>query len=158
MDRRTIAMIGVSAVLLWAGVALAEGDGAELGMNASTDDVNLGAGTQTNIEDWEAMESVNINGNQLTGGGTNSNGGDRDSDDVVLLMGDDAEVANYALDASVTDNKLMVGGNGSHADSEAGFDANSGFDNSFGVTAVSVNAGASASQSVNVNVTSSVSM
>jgi len=158
MDRKIIASVGTIALVLWAGAALAEGDGAELSMNSLTDDANVGSGTQTNVSDWSEMESVNVGGRQLTAGAVSSNGGDRNSDDVLILMGDNAEVANYALDASVTDNQLSVGGSGSHADSSTTFDGTSGFDSSFGITAVSLNAGSSASQSVNVNVTSSVSM
>jgi len=158
MDRKTIFFVFVIAVLLSAGSAFAEGNGAEVGANSVTDNVNAGSGSQANAAAWYDIESANVSGNQLTSGALNSNGGNRDSDDVVIFTGDYAEVANYALEASVTDNRLAVDGNGSHADSSTSFEGASGFDSNFGVTAVSLNAGSSASQSVNVNVTSAVSL
>ena len=158
MKRKIIVIVGMGAFLLWGGAAVADGDFAELGAEALALDVNLGSGSQTNADDWSSMGDVNAGGNQLTGGGINSNGGNRDSDDVALLMGDNAEVASYALEASVSNNQLLVDGNESHADSSTGFEGDSGFSSSYGITAVSVNAGSSASQSVNVNVTSAVSL
>ena len=158
MKRKIIVIVGMGAFLLWGGAAVADGDFAELGAEALALDVNLGSGSQTNADDWSSMGDVNAGGNQLSGGGINSNGGDRDSDDVALLMGDNAEVASYALEASVSNNQLLVDGNESHADSSTGFEGDSGFSSSYGITAVSLNAGSSASQSVNVNVTSAVSL
>ncbi|NRA06963.1 MAG: hypothetical protein HRU02_02310 [Myxococcales bacterium] len=158
MKRKIIVIVGMGAFLLWGGAAVADGDFAELGAEALALDVNLGSGSQTNADDWSSMGDVNAGGNQLTGGGINSNGGNRDSDDVALLMGDNAEVASYALEASVSNNQLLVDGNESHADSSTGFEGDSGFSSSYGITAVSVNAGSSASQSVNVNVTSAVTL
>ena len=158
MKRKIIVMVGMGAVLLWGGAAAAEGDFVELGAEAFVLDTNLGSGSQTNADDWSSMGDVNAGGNQLTGGGVNSNGGDRVSDDVALLLGDSAEVASYALEASVSNNQLLVDGNESHSDSSTGFEGDSGFSSSYGVTAVSLNAGSSASQSVNVNVTSAVSL
>ena len=158
MKRKIIVIVGMGAFLLWGGAAVADGDFAELGAEALALDVNLGSGSQTNADDWSSMDDVNAGGNQLTGGGINSNGGNRDSDDVALLMGDNAEVASYALEASVSNNQLLVDGNESHADSSTGFEGASGFSSSYGITAVSVNAGSSASQSVNVNVTSAVTL
>ena len=158
MKRKIIVIVGMGAFLLWGGAAVADGDFAELGAEALALDVNLGSGSQTNADDWSSMDDVNAGGNQLTGGGINSNGGNRDSDDVALLMGDNAEVASYALEASVSNNQLLVDGNESHADSSTGFEGDSGFSSSYGITAVSVNAGSSASQRVNVNVTSAVTL
>ena len=158
MKRKIIVIVGMGAFLLWGGAAVADGDFAELGAEALALDVNLGSGRQTNADDWSSMDDVNAGGNQLTGGGINSNGGNRDSDDVALLMGDNAEVASYALEASVSNNQLLVDGNESHADSSTGFEGDSGFSSSYGITAVSVNAGSRASQSVNVNVTSAVTL
>lgn len=158
MSRSFILVASIGISLSWAAMAAADGDYAALGENVLADAVNVGSGEQTNVDDWEAMESVNVNGNQLTGGGENSNAGDRESGDVVILMGEDAEIGNYALDASVSNNSVSVAGSGSSADSESEFSSHSGFSSSYGVTAASLNAGASASQSVNVNVTSSVSM
>ena len=158
MKRKIIVIVGMGAFLLWGGAAVADGDFAELGAEALALDVNLGSGSQTNADDWSSMGDVNAGGNQLPGGGINSNGGNRDSDDVALLMGDNAEVASYALEASVSNNQLLVDGNESHADSSTGFEGDSGFSSSYGITAVSVNAGSSASQSGNVNVTSAVTL
>ena len=147
----------ICAAVLWTGAALADGDDAWV-TEVATDDLNLGSGTQTNANDWKDMFDVNVDGNQLTGGGINSNGGDRNSNDVVILTGATPQVANYALDASVSGNTLSVGGAGSSADSSVSFSNNSGFKNSYGITAVAVNSGAGASQSVSVNVMSSLSV
>ena len=157
MKRILGAMTVLCALTLWTGAALADGDGAWVA-DVATDDLNLGSGTQTNANDWKDMFDVNVDGNQLTGGGINSNGGDRSSDDVVILSGTTPEVANYALDASVSDNSISVSGSGSNADSTVSFSGNSGFTNSYGITAVAVNSGAGASQSVSVNVMSSLSV
>ena len=158
MRRIIPTIVAVAATALWTGIALADGDGAFLGDLAATEDVNIGSGEQVNANDWEDMFDVNAGGNQLTGGGINSNGGDRNSDDVVILSGAMPEVANYALDASVSDNSISVSGSGSNADSTVSFSGNSGFTNSYGITAVAVNSGAGASQSVSVNVMSSLSV
>ena len=155
--RRTTSVIAVlGAIFIWAGSASANGDNADV--SGDMLDLNVGSGTQTNANDWSDMFDVNVDGNQLTGGGINSNGGDRSSDDVVILSGTTPEVANYALDASVSDNSISVSGSGSNADSTVSFSSNSGFNNSYGITAVAVNSGAGASQSVSVNVMSSLSV
>jgi len=146
----------VVAAALWTGSALAEGDGAFA--SGSMLDANVGSGAQINAEDWKDMLDVNVSGNQLTGGGVNSNGGDRVSDDVVLSMGDYPVVASAALDVTVSGNEVSVAGNGSSADSTLSFSEGSGFMNSYGVTAVAINSGPNASQSVNVNVMSDVSL
>ena len=150
-------MAVLCSLTLWTAAALADGDDAWVA-DVTTDDLNLGSGSQTNANDWHDMFDVNVDGNQLTGGGINSNGGDRNSDDVVILAGTMPEVANYALDASVSDNSISVSGSGSNADSTVSFSSNSGFNNSYGITAVAVNSGAGASQSVSVNVMSSLSV
>jgi len=156
---RTFFLIAVFGIAVtWAASAVADGDGAFLGDGVTADAVNAGSGDQANVADWKDMESVNVDGNQLTGTAVNSNTGNRNSDDVVIEMGDYAEIGNYALEASVSNNKMSVGGSGSSADSSFEFSDVSGFDSSFGVTAASLNAGSGSSQSVNVNVTSSVSL
>ena len=157
MKRILGAVTVICVAALWAGSALADGDDAWVA-DVTTDDLNLGSGTQPNANDWHDMFDVNVDGNQLTGGGINSNGGDRNSDDVVILSGAMPEVANYALDASVSDNSISVAGSGSSADSAVAFSGNSGWTNSYGITAVAVNSGAGASQSVSVNVMSSLSV
>ena len=157
MSRNLFFISALFMAVLWAGMAGAQ-EVATLAPDTETDDANIGSGKQVNANDWHSMFDVNAGGNQLTGGGTNSNGGDRDSMDVVIIAGDGSEVASYALDASVTSNSINVAGDHASADSSFEFTDNSGFKNSYGVTAVSVNAGASASQSVSVNVTSSVDL
>ena len=147
----------ICAAVLWTGAALADGDDAWV-TEVTIDDINLGSGTQTNANDWKDMFDVNVDGNQLTGGGINSNGGDRESSDVVIIAGDTSEVSSYTLDASVTDNSVSVGGSDSNADSTLEFSHNSGYTNNYGVTAVSLNAGAGANQSVSVNVNAAVDL
>ena len=155
--RSTISVIAVVAALaLWSGMASAEGDGAYL--SGSMLDANLGSGSQINAEDWNDMMDVNVDGNQLTGGAINSNGGDRTSDDVVLNLGETPLVASAALDVAVSGNEISVGGDGSSASSSMTFSGASGFMDSYGVTAVAINSGANSSQSVNVNVMSDVSL
>jgi len=156
MNRTIFSMVAMVALLLWAGSAVADSS-ADMGDDGIVEDLNLGEGIQTNANNWEDMGDTNAGGNQLTGGGVSSNGGDRFSDDIAVLLGQEAEVASYALDVSVTENSLNVGMDG-QADSLLEFSETSGFENSYGVTAVTVNAGSSASQSVSVNVTSAVSM
>ena len=157
--RKIIPMIvAVAATALWAGSGFADGDNAFLGDLAVTEDVNIGSGEQVNANDWEDMFDVNAGGNQLTGGGINSNAGDRSSDDVVLNMGDLPLLASTALDVEVVGNEISVTGSGSSADSSLTFSDHSGFTNSYGVTAVAINSGANASQSVSVNVMSEVSL
>ena len=128
--RKIIPMIvAVAATALWAGSALADGDDAFLGDLALTEDVNIGSGEQVNANDWEDMFDVNAGGNQLTGGGINSNAGDRSSDDVVLNMGDLPLLASTALDVEVVGNEISVTGSGSSADSSLTFSDHSGFTN-----------------------------
>jgi len=155
--RRTISVIAaVAALALWAGSVSADGDGAY--SSGTVLDANLGSGKQINAEDWKEMMDVNVDGNQLTGGAINSNGGDRLSDDVVLNLGEYPLVASAALDVTVSGNEISVSGDGSSASSSLTFSGGSGFMDSYGVTAVAINSGANASQSVNVNVMSDVSL
>lgn len=158
MCRKFISILGLCAVVFWASSAVADGDWASLGVDSEADNANVGSGSQTNANDWDDMLDVNLGGNQLTGGGINSNGGDRESSDVVIIAGDTAEVSSYTLDASVTDNSVSVAGSGSSADSKIEFSHNSGYTNNYGVTAVSLNAGAGANQSVSVNVNAAVDL
>ena len=158
MRRIIPTIVAVAATALWTGIALADGDDAFLGDLALTEDVNIGSGEQVNANDWEDMFDVNAGGNQLTGGGINSNAGDRSSDDVVLNLGDLPLLASTALDVEVVGNEISVTGSGSSADSSLTFSDHSGFTNSYGVTAVAINSGAHASQSVSVNVMSEVAI
>ena len=158
MRRIIPTIVAVAATALWTGIALAAGDDAFLGDLAVTEDVNIGSGEQVNANDWQDMFDVNAGGNQLTGGGINSNAGDRSSDDVVLNLGDLPLLASTALDVEVVGNEISVTGSGSSADSSLTFSDHSGFTNSYGVTAVAINSGANASQSVSVNVMSEVTL
>ena len=158
MSRKYLSIVVSCAMVVWAGSALADGDYASLGENSAADNVNVGSGTQTNAEDWEGMFDVNLEGNQLTGGGFNNNGSDRESQDVVIMAGDAAEVTNYALEASVSENGVSVAGDHGYADSSLDFADSSGYTNNYGVTAVSLNAGAAASQSVSVNVNAAIDL
>ena len=152
-------LVGVifGAMLLPA-VGGSEVDESLIANDSLSEDVNAGAGRQVNAHGWSNMSNANAGGNQLTGGGNNSNAGDRDSNDLILLAHEGAQVASYALEVSVTANRVSVSGPGSSADSRSEFSAGSGVDGSFGVSAISINSGGSASQNVNVNVTSLVGM
>jgi len=157
--RKIIPMIAaMAATALWAGTALAQVDDAYLGDGTLADDVNVGTGAQINANDWEDMLDTNAGGNQLTGGGVNSNAGDRTSNDIVLTAGDYPLVASAALAVEVSHNSITVQGENASANSELIFTNDSGFTNSYGVTAVAINSGANASQSVSVNVMSEVAV
>ena len=158
MSRKFTSIVVSCAMVVWAGSALADGDSAEIGAGSQAENVNIGSGTQTNADDWEEMFDVNVEGNQVTSGGFNNNGGNRDSEDIVIMAGDSAEVSNYALEAVVSENGINVAGAGGHADSTLDFETNSGYTNNYGVTAVSLNAGGAASQSVSVNVNAAVDL
>ena len=156
MRRTTSVIAALGAIFIWAGSASANGNGADI--SGDLLDVNVGSGAQTNANERDNMFDVTAGGNQLTGGGVNSNGGDRTSDDVVLNLGDTPLLANAALDVEVSGNSVAVGGNDSSANSSLSVDGNSGFTNNYGVTAVSLNSGSAASQSVSVNVMSDLSL
>ena len=98
MKRILGAVTVICVAALWAGAALADGDDAWV-TEVTTDDLNRGSGTQTNANDWHDMFAVNVDGNQLTGGGINSNGGDRNSDDVVILSDRDSTGLERWLEA-----------------------------------------------------------
>ena len=156
MRRTTSVIAALGAIFIWAGSASANGNSADI--SGDLLDVNVGSGVQTNANEWDNMFDVNAGGNQLTGGGVNSNGGDRTSDDVVLNLGDTPLLANAALDVEVSGNSIAVGGDDSSASSSLGISDNSGFTSNYGVTAVSLNSGSAASQSVSVNVMSDLSL
>jgi len=156
MRRTTSVIAALGAIFIWAGSASANGNSADI--TGDLLDVNVGSGNQTNANDWEEMFDVNAGGNQLTGGGVNSNAGDRSSDDVVLNLGDTPLLANAALDVAVSGNSTSVGGDDSSANSSIGISDLSGFTENYGVTAVSLNSGSAASQSVSVNVMSDLSL
>lgn len=158
-------------------------------------DVNSGAGTQTNADDWSEIDnslagsgaqSIAAQGDANTGSGfqdntltrqdnwhdipvantssgaqvldsTNSNGGDRISDDVVLTLGETPTVANASLEASISGNAVSASGDEGHASSSLSMLDGSGFSSFAGVNAIALSSGHNSSQNVSVNVTASVS-
>ena len=123
-------------------------------------DANTGSGTQDNdsldASIWEAIDNANAGtGSQITGS-LNSNGGNRVSDDVLILAGDAASVSNSALDSSVSDNSVSVSQGGASANSELSMSGGAGFSNMYGVNAIALSSGANSSQNVSVNVSAFV--
>ena len=157
MRTMTLVIAAMSVIVIWAGSPSAA-DAESIGNGSYMNDTNMGSGQQVNANDWEHMDNVNAGGNQLTGGGINSNAGERWSDDVVINLGDYPLLASAALDVEVSGNTISAAGDGASANSTLTFSNNSGFTNNYGVTAVAVNSGPSASQSVSVNVMSDVSL
>lgn len=122
---------------------------------------NTGEGTQDNSESsadlWDEVGNANNGRGAQTIGSSNSNGGDRDSNDIVFSLGDDGSSVNSsALEASVTGNSVRVTGELGRADSNMELGTGSGFRDFAGVSAVAMAAGADASQNVSVNVTAGV--
>ena len=95
-------------------------------------------------------------GSQMNGS-QNSNGGDRNSNDIVIGGGDDIAVASTALEAAVTGNAVSITELNAHVDSSMSLSDGSGFRDMAGVSAVAMAAGSNASQNVNVQVTADVS-
>ena len=143
----------------WENISAAlAGDGTQ---NSEIDgDANTGSGTQDNSESfsdyWENIGNGNTGSGAQVLDSTNSNGGDRISDDAVFDASDGAIVANAALAATVSGNSVAAGGASSAADSSLSIAGDSGFVGASGVTAVAIGSGASASQNVGVNVTATV--
>ena len=157
MFRRNASMLAAVFLLaFWSGAAAAD-SAAALG-SSDLQDANIGSGAQVNAIGWSDMGDVNAGGNQLTGGGANSNGGDRASRDLVLNLGGMPTVASAALGVEVKGNAISIEGANASMASTLNLSQGSGFSNSYGVTAVALNSGANASQSVSVNVVSSVSI
>jgi len=122
---------------------------------------NTGEGTQDNSDSsadlWDEVENANNGRGSQTMDSSNSNGGDRDSNDIVLSLGDDgSSVSSSALEASVSGNTVRVTGELGSADSTMELGTGSGFRDFAGVSAVAMAAGADASQNVSVNVTAGV--
>ena len=119
---------------------------------------NTGNGLQDNstssADRWENFENANNGSATQTVGSSTSNGGDRNSNDIVLTLGDDdSSVSSSALEATVSGNAVTVESDYSHADSEMSLGTGSGFRDLAGVSAVAMASGANASQNVSVNVT-----
>jgi len=125
------------------------------------EDANTGSGSQDNSttsqNEWEDMGNANSGTGAQVIDSSNSNGGDRNSSDIVLTLGDNSVVANGALESSVSGNAVTVSGEGSTADSRLFITDGSGFRNMAGVNAIALSSGHNSSQNVSVNVTASVS-
>ena len=125
------------------------------------DDANTGSGSQDNSytsqEDWENMGNANSGTGAQVIDSTNSNGGDRNSSDIVITLGNDSVVATGTLEASVSGNSVSVSGSGGSAESRLFITDGSGFRNMAGINAIALSSGHNSSQNVNVNVTASVS-
>ncbi len=124
-------------------------------------DANTGSGFQDNSQTfqdgWTDMANANSGIGAQVIDSLNSNGGNRVSSDVVLILGDEAVVANAALEASISDNGVSVGGNGGSANSSLYITDGSGFRNMAGINAIAMSSGHNSSQNVSVNVTAAVS-
>jgi len=124
---------------------------------------NTGNGSQDNstssTDGWTNVESVNNGSGAQIDGSRNSNGGDRDSNDIVLSLGSDgSSVTSSALEASVSGNAITVAALDASADSTMALSGagGSGFHDLAGVSAVAMAAGGNASQNVSVSVTADV--
>ena len=121
---------------------------------------NTGTGTQDNTsssqDEWYDIENVNTDSGAQVLRSSNSNGGDRISNDQVIDGLDGSIVASAALEAAVTGNSVAVSGDNGTAASSMLMDGDSGFSGLSGVSAIAVGSGDSASQNVGVNVTASL--
>ena len=142
------------------------GDGAqtngatELDGTPANGNANTGDGSQDNsassTDRWTNVGNANNGSGAQINGSSNSNGGDRDSNDIVLSLGsDDSSVTSSALEASVSGNAITVAGLDGSADSAMALsgDGGSGFHDLAGVSAVAMAAGGNSSQNVSVSVT-----
>ncbi|MFP8881732.1 MAG: hypothetical protein VCE43_20850 [Myxococcota bacterium] len=124
-------------------------------------EANTGSGSQDNSETsqnlWSNISNANAGSGTQLHKSSNSNGGDRTSNDIVMSLGDTAVVANGALEASVSGNSVTVSGSDTSASSGLSISDGSGFSNMNGVNAIALSSGHNSSQNVNVNVTASVS-
>ncbi len=145
------------------------GDGAqtngatELDGTPANGNANTGSGSQDNstssTDQWTNVESANNGSGAQIHGSRNSNGGDRDSNDIVLSLGSDgSSVTSSALEASVSGNAITVSAVGASANSTMAMSGvgGSGFHDLAGVSAVAMAAGGNASQNVSVSVTADV--
>jgi hypothetical protein len=123
-------------------------------------DANTGSGSQDNSsasnDDWQDMINANAGSGAQVLDSQNSNGGDRDSNDIVMTLGNNAAVANGALESAVTGNAVTVSGTDTSATSTLEISDEAGFSNMAGVNAIALSSGANSSQNVSVNVTASV--
>jgi len=149
------------------------GDGAQTNDTTKPDgtpangNANTGNGSQdnsaSNAENWMVIDNANNGSGAQIHGSRNSNGGNRDSNDIVLELGGGSEgssVASSALEASVSGNAITVAGLEASANSRMALngagETGSGFSDLAGVSAVAMAAGGNASQNVSVSVTAGV--
>ena len=149
------------------------GDGAQTNGSTELDgtpangNANTGNGSQDNstsdAKDWKEIDNANNGSGAQIHGSRNSNGGNRDSNDIVFELGGGSEgssVASSALEASVSGNAITVAGLDASANSSMALlgegETGSGFSNLAGVSAVAMAAGGNASQNVSVSVTAGV--
>lgn len=130
-----------------------EGSGSQASLVGGS--ANTGSGSQANVSNdssiWDGMLNANAGSGTQLADSPNSNGGDRDSLDVLIHMGAAGAVTNSDLGASVTGNSVDVS-NGTADSSLAMSGADSGFSGLYGVNAVAASSGADSSQNVSVNV------
>jgi len=122
---------------------------------------NTGTGSQDNSsatqDGWNFIDNANVGRGAQVFSGSNSNGGDRNSDDSVFSSGSYASVGNSDLEASVSGNSVDVtGGATGNADAAMTMDGDSRFSGLSGVSAVALGSGSNANQSVSVNVTATM--
>ena len=121
---------------------------------------NTGTGSQDNSYDsqnnWSVIDSANSGSGAQVFGSSNSNGGDRDSNDSLLTAGSYASVGNSALEASVSGNAVETLTVAAEANSAMTLSGASRFSGLAGVSAIALGSGGNASQNVAVNVTAQV--
>jgi hypothetical protein len=94
-----------------------------------------------------------FDGPQLT---TNSNGGERISDDIVMVFGNASSLGSSDLEAAVSGNSVAVAGDSGGADAQMSIYGDSRFSGLSGVSAIALGSGGNASQNVSVNVAADV--
>jgi len=121
---------------------------------------NTGTGSQDNSYNtqngWSGMDSANTGSGAQVFGSSNSNGGDRNSDDSLLNAGSYASVGNSDLEASVSGNAVETLSAAAEANSAMTMSGDSRFSGLAGVSAVALGSGSNASQNIGVNVTAQV--
>jgi hypothetical protein len=127
----------------------------------TVNNANTGDGSQDNstssADGWSGLGNANNGSATQTVDSTNSNGGDRYSNDIVFTLGDDdSSVSSSALEASVSGNAISVAADFSQSDSEMSLGTGSGFRDLAGVSAVAMASGANSSQNVSVNVSAGI--
>jgi len=127
----------------------------------TVNNANTGDGFQDNstssADGWSGLGTANNGSATQTVDSTNSNGGDRYSNDIVFTLGDDdSSVSSSALEASVSGNAISVTADYSQSDSEMSLGTGGGFRDLAGVSAVAMASGANSSQNVSVNVSAGI--